>query len=157
MLRKLTTVVLMLVAANVYGHGNLKLVNGLWYDGTKFAPKTMYSVENVFRDTFDGEARLVDLGGRYVVPPLADAHNHVLAEGNVDEQIARYLRAGIFYVKNPNNSAKRSATESLEYRNTVFVCHANEQVENAVSGGVSNGDRIRNIASRTIGGVAERP
>ncbi|HJQ38143.1 MAG TPA: tetratricopeptide repeat protein [Thermoanaerobaculia bacterium] len=94
-------------AFSAHAHGNFKFVNGQWFDGTRFVKKTMYSVDNVFRSTFevDGETRTIDLGGRYVVPPFADAHNHVFADGaNVEQQLARYLRAGIFYVKNPNSS-----------------------------------------------------
>src|SRR6185436_10980738 len=97
--RKLTIVVLLMLAAlSAHAHGNFKFVNGQWFDGTRFVKKTVYSVDNVFRDAYDGEVRTLDLGGRYVIPPLADAHNHVFADGaNVDEQLVRYLRAGIFY------------------------------------------------------------
>ena len=129
MFRKLTIVfLLLLVTTAAYGHGNLKFINGRWYDGTSFQERTMYSVENVFRTSFDGEARVVDLGGRYVIPPLADAHNHVLADGpRVDEELLRYLRAGIFYVKNPNNSASRAvATRArMNTPETIDVLYAN--------------------------------
>jgi tetratricopeptide (TPR) repeat protein len=129
MLRKPTIVVLLLLAAlSAHAHGSLKFTNGLWFNGTTFEKKTMYAVGNVFRDEFDGEATVVDLAGRYVVPPFGDAHNHAFADGgNVDEQLQRYLRAGIFYVKNPNNSA--SLTAPLRARvntpETVDVIYAN--------------------------------
>ncbi|MBV8518714.1 MAG: amidohydrolase family protein [Acidobacteria bacterium] len=111
MTRKLTLVffIVLLLPLHVFAHGNLKFVNGRWFDGTRFVAKTMYSVDNVFREHYDGELRAtIDLGGRYIIPPLADAHNHVLADGgpHVDEQLRQYLRAGIFYVKNPNNVLK---------------------------------------------------
>jgi imidazolonepropionase-like amidohydrolase len=128
MLRKLTIACLLLLAVNAYAHGNLKFVNGRWYDGAAFREKTMYSVGNVFRASFDGEARVIDLGGRYVVPPFADAHNHVLADGSrVDDELARYLQAGIFYVKNPNNSAARAAAARARMNTpeTVDVLYAN--------------------------------
>jgi tetratricopeptide (TPR) repeat protein len=100
-----------LLAVPLAAHGNLKFVNGLWLDGDRFVPKTMYSVDNILRDAYDGPLRAtIDLGGRYVVPPFADAHNHVLADGmNADAQIRQYLRAGIFYVQNPNNLAGLTA------------------------------------------------
>jgi imidazolonepropionase-like amidohydrolase len=129
MLRKPTIVFLfLLAAATARAHGNLKFTNGLWFDGTSFEKKTMYSVDGVFREAFDGEAAEVDLSGRYVVPPFGDAHNHAFADGaNVDEQLARYLRAGVFYVKNPNNSP--SLTAPLRARvntpETVDVIYAN--------------------------------
>lgn len=128
MLRKLTTVFLMLAATSALAHGNLKFINGRWYDGDSFKPKTMYSVGNVFRSSYDGEARVIDLAGRYVVPPFADAHNHVLADSpRVDEELARYLRAGIFYVKNPNNSAARAAATRARMNTpeTIDVLYAN--------------------------------
>ena len=128
MLRKLTTVFFILAACNAFAHGNLKLVNGQWFDGTRFVKKTMYSVDNVFRSSWDGEAQTIDLGGRYVVPPFGDAHNHVFADGaNVEEQRARYLRAGIFYVKNPNSSIKGTAEirKRMNTPETVDVIYAN--------------------------------
>lgn len=128
MLNKLTTVCFLLFAVTAHAHGNLKFVNGRWYDGTAFEPRTMYSVGNALRSSFDGEARVVDLGNRYVIPPLADAHNHVLADGpRVSEELARYLRAGIFYVKNPNNSPSRSAAARalMNQAETADVLYAN--------------------------------
>lgn len=128
MLRKLTTVVLLLLATSAYAHGNLKFVNGLWFNGTVFEKKTMYAVENVFRDVYDGEAVVVDLAGKYVVPPFGDAHNHAFADGaNADEQLARYLRAGVFYVKNPNNSPSLTAPirARMNTPETVDVIYAN--------------------------------
>lgn len=128
MLRKLTFVVLLIVATAAHAHGNLKLINGLWYDGKAFVPRTVYAVDNVFRTSYDGEARVIDLAGKYVVPPFGDAHNHVLADGpRVDEELLRYLRAGIFYVKNPNNSPSRAAATRARMNapETIDVLYAN--------------------------------
>jgi len=128
MFRKLTIVVFLFLAIDASAHGNLKLVNGFWYDGKGFVKRTMYAVGNVFRTSCDGAARELDLGGRYVIPPLADAHNHVLADGpRVDEELLRYLRAGIFYVKNPNNSPSRAAATRARMNTpeTIDVLYAN--------------------------------
>jgi imidazolonepropionase-like amidohydrolase len=128
MLRKLTTVVILCLAVSAHAHGNLKFTNGLWFNGTSFEKKTMYSVANVFRDEYDGEAAVIDLAGKYVVPPFGDAHNHAFADGaDVDEQLARYLRAGVFYVKNPNNSASMTAPirARVNTPETVDVLYAN--------------------------------
>lgn len=101
---------LFLAARPSHAHGSLKFINGLWYDGTGFVKTTWCSVENVFRTSCDGDARVIDLGGRYVVPPLGDAHNHAFSDGQAfDEQRARFLGAGIFYVKNPNNTLRLTA------------------------------------------------
>src|SRR4051812_48908407 len=77
-------------------------VNGRWFNGTAFVAATFYSVDGVLTskppahvdDTFD-------LTGRFVVPPFGEAHNH---NGDGSAAIVqRYLKDGIYYVKNPNN------------------------------------------------------
>ena len=126
MLRKLTIVVLILFAGAA--QANLKFTNGRWFNGTSFEKKTMFAVGGVFRDAFDGEATEVDLADKYVVPPFGDAHNHAFADGaNVDEQLARYHRAGVFYVKNPNNSPSLTAPirARMNRPETVDVIYAN--------------------------------
>jgi hypothetical protein len=47
---------------------------------------------------------LIDLSGKYVVPPFGEAHNHNVEQSSrLDAVIHAYLKAGIFYVKNPNS------------------------------------------------------
>jgi hypothetical protein len=135
MFSKLTTVSLLAIAIallpiHAFAHGNLKFINGRWFDGTKFVAKTMYSVDNIFRDHYDGALRdTIDLGGRYVIPPLADAHNHVLADGGpeVERQLKQYLRAGILYVQNPNNVLKltEASRAKVNQPESVDVTYAN--------------------------------
>ena len=127
MLRKLTTAVFLLVTVAAHAHGNLKFTNGLWFNGTAFEKKTMFSVGNVFRESFEGEATVVDLGGKYVVPPFADAHNHAFSDPQNADAQQRFLRAGVFYVKNPNNSASVVAPlrAKLNRPETVDVVYAN--------------------------------
>src|SRR5687768_558868 len=110
---RITTVVLFLLGlgTTLHAHGNLKLVNGLWYTGRGFEARTVYVVDTTFQETYAGEARTVDLGGRYVVPPFADAHNHGLGDPrSLAAEATRFLRAGVFYVSNPNNLGDRVAT-----------------------------------------------
>ena len=85
-----------------------RFTNGLWFDGRGFAPRTVYSVDGVFRSRHDGPVNeTFDLGGRHVVPPFAEAHNHHFMEGADNAAlIRRYLAEGIFYSKNPNSLAK---------------------------------------------------
>ncbi|MEO8380770.1 MAG: tetratricopeptide repeat protein [Acidobacteriota bacterium] len=128
MLRKLTLVFFILLAGGAAAHGNLKLINGRWYDGSGFVPKTMYSVEGVLRTSFDGQARVVDLGGRFVIPPFGDAHNHAFGDDtNLERELARFLRAGVFYVKNPNNSASlaNAVRPHVNKPESVDVIYAN--------------------------------
>lgn len=77
---------------------------GQWFDGKTFHAKTAYAVNGNL--TFHRPARVeakVDLGGGYVLPPFGEAHNHNVEPLNkIDALVARYLRHGIFYVKNPD-------------------------------------------------------
>ena len=81
-----------------------RFVGGLWFDGRSFAPRTVYSVNGVFRMSHDGPVDAThDLRGRVVVPPFAEAHNHHFMEGmDYRSQIATHLAQGIFYAKNSN-------------------------------------------------------
>lgn len=78
---------------------NLAFVGGRWFDGAGFAPATWYAVGGRFTATRPVRVDVtIDLTGRYVLPPFADAHNH-------DAQNARMapfandknLRQGVFY------------------------------------------------------------
>ncbi len=73
--------------------------NGRWFDGEKFVARNFYTVRGLLTTRKPPRVdRVIDLNGRYVVPPFGEAHNHNLEES----AIQRYLAAGIFYVKNPN-------------------------------------------------------
>ncbi|HEX7174893.1 MAG TPA: amidohydrolase family protein [Pyrinomonadaceae bacterium] len=81
-----------------------RFVGGLWFDGRTFAPRTVYSVNGVFRSSHAGAVDAThDLSGKFVVPPFAEAHNHHFMEGmDYRSQIAAHLAQGIFYAKNSN-------------------------------------------------------
>lgn len=115
MLRRLILAFIFLTAATAYAHGNLKFVNGRWFDGSSFQPKTMYSVEGVLRSDWTGAVNeTIDLAGRFVVPPFADAHNHLFADPqSFAQQTRRSLRDGIFYIKNPNSPGQVTARARL--------------------------------------------
>lgn len=82
----------------------IAFTNGLWFNGRSFARRTAYAVGDYL--TFHRPARIessVDLGGGYVLPPFGEAHNHNVEPLNsIDALVARYLRHGILYVKNPD-------------------------------------------------------
>lgn len=82
-----------------------RFANGLWFDGRAFAPRTVYSVNGVFRSSHDGPVtETFDLAGRHVVPPFAEAHNHHFMQGADNAAlIRRYLAEGVFYSKNANS------------------------------------------------------
>jgi hypothetical protein len=79
--------------------------NGLWFDGNRFTKRLAYTVDGNL--TFHRPARIestIDLAGAFVVPPFGEAHNHnVESLSRIDPLVQRYLRHGIFYVKNPNS------------------------------------------------------
>jgi hypothetical protein len=84
---------------------NYEFARGRWFDGQKFVMKKFYAVGG--RLTSGKPSRVdsvIDLAGKYVVPPFGEAHNHnVEQSARLDATIRMYLEAGIFYVKNPNS------------------------------------------------------
>lgn len=106
-----------------------KYVNGHWFDGTRFVSRTAYSMGSILTAADPGpSANVIDLDGGFVVPPFAEAHNHNLnREVGFDEQLARYLRDGVFYSKNQNNV--RIETDRIRHRvnlpASVDVAYAN--------------------------------
>jgi hypothetical protein len=82
-----------------------RFTNGLWYDGHAFRAETVYSVYgHLTRRPVTNVDAVIDLHGGYVVPPFGEAHNHNGGMPNDATTPTRYLQAGIFYVKNPDNA-----------------------------------------------------
>lgn len=82
-----------------------KFANGRWWDGAAFQARTVYS---------GTDARLhdhppprvdatIDLHGGYVIPPLAEGHNHWLEPAVIDQYNACYLADGVYYVRDMSN------------------------------------------------------
>lgn len=90
-----------------------QFTNGHWYDGVKFRNSSFYSVDGIFyeKKPRSSVSREIDLKGRYVIPPLGEAHNHNLGGGDISDTIAlmktinNYIDNGIMYVKIPGNDA----------------------------------------------------
>lgn len=72
---------------------------GLWFDGERFVPAQWYAVGGRFTaDRPDRVDVTVDLSGRYVLPPLVEAHNHDLQNGPFAAvSVDKNLRHGVFY------------------------------------------------------------
>jgi len=86
---------------------SVKIVNGLWFDGARFTPRTVYMSHGFFTSKPAREPdSVIDAHGGYVVPPFAEAHNH-----NIDANspaaaktlVAKYMKDGVFYGQNPSN------------------------------------------------------
>src|SRR5262245_27581942 len=83
-----------------------ELRHGFWFDGHGFRERTRWTVYGALTDRRPEPVdSVIELAGGYVIPAFAEAHNHNAVAS--DTGIAnRYLRDGIFYVKNPNNFAR---------------------------------------------------
>src|SRR6476659_8179288 len=53
--------------------------NGEWFTGSAFAARPVYVVGDVFQSRRPARVdTTIDLAGGYVVPPFADAHQHLV-------------------------------------------------------------------------------
>lgn len=92
---------------------NVHWKNARWFDGTRFQEGSFYTVDGVLSWTSPKKVdRVVDLERRYVVPAFGDAHHHAIhGPENLDAKVQGFLRAGVYYVKNPNVIADRLTPE----------------------------------------------
>ena len=124
-----------------------EFINGQWFDGENFRGKRFFSVNGVL--TSKRPARVdsvVDLTGKYVIPPFGEAHNHNVEDPRrADELIRKYLQDGIFYVKNPNNlpRARTSLLGKINIPTSIDVVFANGGL--TASGGHPLGVAKRNL------------
>lgn len=104
-------------------------LNGRWFDGRAFVERPMYSVRGELRRGSPVRVdSTVDLAGGYVIPPFGEAHNHNagLTGSMSAAATARYLREGIFYVKNPGNlPGDRAAPPVVNVRSSIDVVFSN--------------------------------
>ena len=103
--------------------------NGKWFDGQAFASRTMYVADGMFRAVAPRTiTKTIDLHGGFVVPPLAEAHNHWLESDRIDTYIQNYLADGVFYVMDQANvpriaeavRAKTNRATSVDYRVAIL-------------------------------------
>ena len=122
-------------------------INARWFDGQKFRSGNFYSVGRLLAFNKPKQIDSVtDLGGKYVIPPFGEAHNHnVEYSGRIDEVIRTYIKDGIFYVKNPNNlpTAKTKLSGKINISSSIDVVFANGGI--TASGGHPLGVVRRNL------------
>jgi imidazolonepropionase-like amidohydrolase len=97
------------------------IVNGRWFDGNTFRPRTVYVARGVFVARRPAALdSTIDLDGAFVVPPFGEAHNHNI-EGASPATVKKYLDAGIFYVKDPCSfpEAKKESAGALNVPTSV--------------------------------------
>jgi hypothetical protein len=83
-------------------------VNGRVFNGQRFIAEPLYvTADGLFSRSRPSDAEVVDLAGRYVIPPFGEGHNH---NTDSEQAIDLYLKAGIFYVSNPNSHPSARST-----------------------------------------------
>lgn len=123
------TLAMCLPVQSVFAHGVQKYVNGLWFNGQIFEPKTVYAVEGILRTQYDGKIdATIDLQGKFIIPAFGEAHNHHFGEEvSYKEQLKTYLQQGIFYSRNTNNVTKLAVPvrQLVNRPESVDVLYAN--------------------------------
>ncbi len=108
--------------------GAKRFVHGLWFDGSGFKQQTFYAAAGVLtRNRPRGVLDTIDLQNGYVVPAFGEAHNHFPdSRKNLAWANAGFLKAGVFYVLNPNDIAELSnpIRQDLGTPSTVDVIFA---------------------------------
>jgi hypothetical protein len=91
--------------SGVAARKNYEFAGGRWFDGRKFVARKFYTAGGALTSRRPARVdAVIDLAGKYVVPPFGEAHNHNVAQSSrLDAFVRMYLEAGIFYVKNPNS------------------------------------------------------
>jgi len=124
-----------------------EFVNGRWFDGQNFKNKRFYSIGGVLSSKKPARINsVIDLSGKYVIPPFGEAHNHNIEYSErIDEVIRKYLQEGIFYVKNPNNlpTTKKALSGKINTPTSVDAVFANGGL--TASGGHPLGVVRRNL------------
>lgn len=102
---------------------------GRWFDGTAFVARSMYVVGPVFRERRPSRVdSVVNLDGRFIVPPFGDAHQHLFDPSRASAFVARQMHDGIFYLKEQSGSpfSRRIAERALKAPGGVDLISANQ-------------------------------
>jgi imidazolonepropionase-like amidohydrolase len=120
-------VLLLLSPGMSYASEAQRFVNGHWYDGSAFIQRDFFVVDGVFRESWEEDATIVDLGEGWVVPGFGNAHTHGIGNGEYPAESQRFIANGVFYVANPNSIASTStpARETALVTETVDARFAN--------------------------------
>lgn len=103
---KLWTICLLALAVNggAAAQRNNSYTNGQWWNGSQFERRTFYAVDGFLTSKRPAQIeRTIDLHGGFVIPPLAEGHNHWLEPAHIEEYNACYLADGVFYVRDMAN------------------------------------------------------
>jgi imidazolonepropionase-like amidohydrolase len=124
------------VAAEGKSAAQIEITGANCFDGEKFIRRDLRIANGRFTDSEfrAGTTERVDLTGRWIVSPFADAHSHSFGEGQPSrerERAASYVRDGVFYVMSQGNlplSANDQAAMGINTASGPDVAFANGMV-----------------------------
>lgn len=95
---------------------NYEIKNGNWYNGKDFVPGTWYVSGGLLSKKAPARVdSVVDLLGRFVIPPMGDAFSSSIADNSsAANAIKMYMDEGSYYIQILSNTQEgRTATQSL--------------------------------------------
>jgi len=137
-------------APNAASQHSYELRDGQWLGANGFERGTRYVVgTRLTRQRPAHVDSVIDLAGRWIVPPFGEAHNHNVdytTPRRTDSLLARYLRDGVFYAKNPGNlpRGRDSVAHRVNGPGSIDVVFANGLL--TATGGHPMGLYQRNLA-----------
>jgi hypothetical protein len=80
--------------------------NGQWYDGKGFVPANWYTSNGLLSKKAPSKIdSVIDLQGRWIIPPMGDAHCSSITENqNASNTISLYMGEGVFYLQMLGNT-----------------------------------------------------
>ncbi len=79
-------------------------LGGHWWNGAEYLDRPMYVVDGYLSTTAPERIdHVVDLSGQYVLPPLAEGHNHWLEPRYSADYNECHIADGVFYVRDLGN------------------------------------------------------
>lgn len=106
-----------------------QFINGNWFDGAGFVAGNWYSVGGKLTQKVPAKVdSVIDLGHRWVVPPLGDAFCSSLSENSfLKQQLESYTADGVFYLQVLANTqeGRKKATALLGKPGSPEVVFAN--------------------------------
>jgi hypothetical protein len=124
-------------AGQTPGEPVIAVENGRWFDGSGFEDRTFYIVDGLLEATRPARIdSVIDLRGRFVVPPLGDAHTHNLdGPFGLDEMRRAYRDEGTFYVQVLTNTTRgaEQVRDRFLVRCSIDVVYANGGLTSTLS------------------------
>ena len=101
---------------------NYEFRNGLWYDGKGFVKATWFTSNGLLSKKAPAKVdSVIDLEGKYLIPPFGDAHCSSVSENpSAANTLSMYLGEGVYYLQIMGNTQEgRSASAPLMNKPTA--------------------------------------